>query len=84
MVQHQTRLPVPHPSENTLLGIPTFLTEPALQTNAFKELVNKIAWAIGSTYKISFSQRRSNVRVVAVALATQIITNEGYPRSISK
>lgn len=83
-MQHQARLPVPSGSGDRPIGISAYLTQPELQTDTFKELVNKLAWAIGSTYKLSFSKRYSHVRVLAVDLARQLITDQGYPVKISK
>jgi len=84
VVQYQNRLPMPSDSESTRIGIPAYLTDPALQTDVFKELVNKFAWAIGSTYRRSYTKHRSNVRIAAADLARTFITDEGYPLSISK
>lgn len=84
----QTPLPIgPDPryaDEMTRLGIPAHLTEPGLQSDVFKELINKFAWAVGSTYRRSYNQRRSNVRVVALELAIKVLESEGYPSFISK
>lgn len=83
-MSYQVRLPMPLATESTRIGIAAHLTDPPLQQQVFKELINKFAWALGSTYRLSYSQRRSNVRLLAQALAKTIIENEGYPLAISK
>lgn len=81
----QQHLPVPPEGpEATRIGVPVWLTQPALQQDVFKELINKFAWAIGSTYRRTYTRRRSNVRLVAQEFASQLITQEGYPQAISK
>ena len=66
------------------LGISAAETVPQLQQDCFKELVNKFAWAIGSTYRQSYSGTRSNARIVARGLASQFVREHGYPRAIAK
>jgi len=81
----QTRLKSPPASpEKGSLGVPASSTQPALQQDVFKELVNKLAWALGSTYRQPYGNRRSPVRTEAQKLATQLILAHGYPWSIAQ
>lgn len=84
VVQHALPPPRVTPDHDHTLGIPTHATQPLLQTDVFKELVNKFAWALGSTYRLTYAGKRSNVRIAAQQLATSIIQAEGYPHSIAK
>ncbi len=84
MVQQHLPAPTPSEGETTRIGIPAHLTQPALQQDVYKELINKLSWAIGSTYRRTYTQRRSNVREAAGRLARDLITEEGYPASIGK
>ena len=84
MVQpKQLPLPMPKPSENGKLGLDAQDCQPQLATDVFKELVNKISWAVGSTYRQSYSNTRSNVRHVSRLIAVRLITEHGYPASIA-
>lgn len=69
---------------DTSLGIPPALARPALTQEAFKELVNKLAWSIGSTYGKPYSSTRCVARIEAIALARSIIAEHGYPENIKK
>ena len=64
------------------LGIPVGGTQPALQTEAYKELVNKLSWALGSTYGVPYTNMMTVARRWAVALATHTTTIHGYPATI--
>lgn len=66
------------------LGVPPSDTHPGLQTDVFKELVNKIAWVLGSTYRKPYSTARNPVRSYAVKVATAILRDHGYPEKISR
>ena len=65
------------------LGVPASAVVPALQSDAFKELINKLAWALGSTYKAQYGNVHSPARAAAVRLAKMVIARHGYPRHIS-
>jgi hypothetical protein len=65
-------------------GIPAHLTKPEEQTDAFKELVNKLAWALGSTYRVPYGNSWTGARRNALELAKSVITDHGYPRMIQK
>jgi len=74
----------PHPSTppySLSLGIPVADTIPILQSPAFKELVNKLAWAIGTTYDVPYTNTRCQARIRAVTLANMVLIGHGYPRS---
>lgn len=69
-------------SDVQALGVPATETHTPLQTDCFKELVNKIAWVLGSTYRQPYSAARSPVRLLAVRLAGAVLRSEGYPSKI--
>lgn len=64
------------------LGIPASETVPQLQKDAYKELVNKLAWAVGSSYGAPYNNMRTQARVTANELAASLILAHGYPRQI--
>ena len=74
--QHSTTL-APDP-----LGIPAQDTHPRLQSDAYKELVNKLAWVIGSTYQTPYAGNKTVCRTYARYLAADIIRDQGYPSKI--
>jgi len=80
----KTRLAYPLPADGEGMGIPTSETQPSLQTEAFKELVNKLSWAIGSTFRSSYSSPKSPARELAVRVAKRIMELHGYPRTIAR
>ena len=67
-----------------LLGVPPQQTQASLQTDSFKELINKVAWALGSTYRTPYANTRTPTRRLAVAIAKHIVTTQGYPAKIGK
>jgi len=67
-----------------VLGVPADRTHEALQTDAFKELINKVAWALGSTYRTPYNNTRSPTRQLAVQVARMILKTQGYPRKIQQ
>lgn len=69
---------------STTLGIPPSDSITALQTDSFKELVNKFAWCLGSTYRVDYSNVRTAARTLAIQMASHVIRTQGYPRKISK
>lgn len=81
-------LPVPVDSQTGPkglgFGLPPSETHAALQTDVFKELINKIAWAIGSTYRLQYRNTRSPGRQCAIAMAQAVVRLNGYPRHIGK
>lgn len=64
-------------------GIPATETLSTLQSDAFKELVNKLAWAIGSTFQTPYAGTRTVCRTYVRYLAADIIRDQGYPRKIA-
>lgn len=66
------------------LGIPAADSHVALQTDVTKELVNKIAWVLGSTYRTSYSNMKTTTRAYAWRIVKQVIKDHGYPSKIHK
>lgn len=66
------------------LGVPASRAFAPSQTQAFKELVNKFAWALGSTYRMPYQLRNSPVRSVALELASSVVSEHGYPEYLTK
>lgn len=66
------------------LGIPGKDTLVAFQTEVFKELINKLAWALGSTYRTPYSNLRTDTRQLAIGLAKLVIDKQGYPEYMRK
>jgi len=64
------------------LGIPAAFTHPQLQQDCFKELLNKLAWVLGSTYRKPYSGVRSPARRYALEMATVVMQEHGYPMKI--
>lgn len=64
-------------------GISAYETAAALQTDAFKELINKLCWAIGSTYRQPYGSVHSPVRVYALRIAKRVLKEHGYPGKIA-
>jgi len=66
------------------LGIPPLEAQLALQTDVVKELVNKIAWTLGSVYRQNYSNMKTPARAYAWRIVKQVIKDHGYPAKISK
>jgi len=66
------------------LGIPPHEAQIALQQDAVKELVNKIAWTLGSVYRRNYSNMRTPARAYAWRIVKQVIKDHGYPDKIAK
>ncbi len=71
-------------SDETPLGVPPLDTHLALQTDVAKELVNKIAWVLGSTYRVSYANMRTDARQYAWRIVKKVIEDNGYPSKIAK
>ncbi len=69
---------------STPLGIPPSQAQLALQTDVCKELVNKIAWVLGSVYRQNYSNMRSPARQYAWRIVKKVLEDHGYPAKISK
>lgn len=72
------------PPDDHPLGIEASETTPALQTDAFIELVNKLAWVLGSTYRVPYSNKSTFARQYAVTMAGAVRRDHGYPSKIAK
>ncbi len=70
-------------SEATRLGLPPESTRAALQTDVFKELTNKLAWALGTTYRVPYSNGKDVARAYALRIATRCLKDHGYPGAIA-
>jgi len=66
------------------LGIPPSASQIALQQDIVKELVNKIAWTLGSVYRRNYSNMRTPARAYAWRIVKQVIKDHGYPDKIAK
>jgi len=66
------------------LGLPPHETQLALQTDIVKELVNKIAWTLGSVYRAPYSNMRTPARTYAWRIVKQVVKDHGYPGKIAK
>jgi len=72
------------PGDPAALGVHALDTHAHLQAEAYKELVNKLAWAVGSTYGRPYNNTRTPARLAAIAAAKVVVAEHGYPRKISK
>jgi len=66
------------------LGIPPSEAQIALHQDVVKELVNKIAWVLGSVYRRNYSNMRTPARAYAWRIVKKCIEDHGYPDKISK
>jgi len=82
-VQPPTGGVLPRPRSSDRFGVPGSETHLGLQTDSFQEIVNKLAWVLGSTYRVQYSNRRSPARLYAQRIATAIVKAHGYPSKIS-
>lgn len=70
-------------TSTTPIGVPSDTVDPDSRHDALKELVNKLAWAIGSTYHRSYANRRCEPRMLAITLAADILTDQGFPAHLA-
>jgi len=70
------------PDDPGILGIPATHAQPALQTEFYKELIGKLAWAVGSSYGTPYSNNTCLARLIARDLARELVTEHGYSWSI--
>jgi len=68
----------------SMLGIEAGSTHAGLQTDCFKELINKLSWVLGSTYRQPYAGKNSPAREYALRMAQAVLRDHGYPRKISK
>lgn len=78
------KVPASSASDDTPLGVPPLDTHIALQTDVAKELVNKIAWVLGSTYRVPYANMRTQARQYAWRIVKKVIEDNGYPSKIAK
>lgn len=64
------------------LGISAAFTHAPLQTDCFKELINKLAWTLGSVYRKPYSGTKSPARTYALEIARVVIQEHGWPMKI--
>jgi len=60
-------------------GVAPASVGPQVQSDVFKELINKLSWTIGSTYKKRYSGKQSDVGDYARMCAHAILRDHGYP-----
>jgi len=78
----QIPLPVPRSVDTSgRLGVPPGEIRPEVQSPVYVELINKLAWAIGTTYGVPYSSMRTLTREIATDLAKLLINSQGYPMS---
>ena len=82
-VQPPTGGSLPRPTASEPFGISAYEAHSQLQTDSYQEIVNKIAWVLGSTFRVQYSNRRSPARLYAQRIATAIVKAHGYPSKIS-
>lgn len=66
------------------LGVPPHEAQIGLQQDTCKEMVNKLAWVLGSTYRRNYSNMKAPARAYAWRLVVQILKDHGYPDKIRK
>lgn len=70
--------------DDLALGIPPSEAQIALQQDCVKELMNKLAWVLGSVYRVNYSNMRTPARRLAWRIAKKVIEDQGYPSKIGK
>lgn len=83
MTSAKEGVPVPK-VEGEPLGLPGKDTIVGFQTEVFKELINKFAWALGSTYRQQYSNQRTPARQLAIRMAKRVVDTQGYPEYMGK
>ncbi len=76
--------PLPNSLQHLPLGIPPGDTQDALKADHYKELVNKIAWTLGTAYGQGYSSIHQPARKYAQGIVGAIIRDHGFPRSLAK
>lgn len=71
-------------NEDPPFGVAPGEAHPTLQTDAFKELINKLSWALGSTYRLQYGSTHNPVRKYAQRIAKKVLADHGYPGKIAK
>ena len=85
MATSQKQLPLPEtkgPYDSTVtgaFGVPPQEVSGETQLAIVKELTNKFAWCIGSTYKKRYSGKNTEVTKYAYRIVKKILLDHGYP-----
>jgi len=66
------------------LGIPASECQMVLTQDVVKELVNKVAWTLGSVYRRNYSNMRTPAREYAWRIVQRVLKDHGYPDKIAK
>jgi len=66
------------------LGIPASECQMALTQDVVRELVNKVAWTLGSVYRRNYSNMRTPAREYAWRIVKKVLEDHGYPDKIAK
>jgi len=66
------------------IGIPAEYSDIRLQASAYAELVNKLAWALGSAYRVGYNRPKDDPRRTALAMARTFVADHGWPKYIQK
>jgi len=69
---------------DTPLGLPPHETQIGLQQDVVKELVNKVAWTLGSVYRRNYNNMRTPARAYAWRIVKRCLEDNGYPDKIRK
>lgn len=72
------------PKHHDPLGIGVRQVLPEDTAHVYKELTNKISWALGSTYRNQYHGKTSKVRLAAWELVKKIIRDHGYPKHLER
>jgi len=76
--------PMPSSLSDHPLGIPSADTQDALKQDHYKELVNKVAWVLGTTYGRPYSNINLPARKYAQRIVGAIVRDHGFPRILAK
>ena len=69
---------------DTPIGIPPHEAQIGLEQDCVKELINKIAWVLGSVYQVNYSNMSTPARGYAWRIVKKVIEDHGYPSKIRK
>jgi len=76
--------PIRTDRSDTPMGIPPSEAQIGLQQDICKELVNKVAWVLGSVYRVNYSNMSTPARAYAWRIVKKVIEDHGYPSKIGK
>jgi len=82
MIGIQLRLPSVRAEGS--FGITAGNTQVGLQMEVYKELVNKLAWALGTVYGRSYSNKTTVARKLALQCASMVVSEVGWPDKIER